>query len=128
MSETNVPAEFADELVSVCRTAVGDELRSITYFTENDFDQLYLRSDLDRTADLLGFAEIERNGFRADQMYRNSQLGGYRATIRVFEHGYLTRVILDQQGVWVTTDSLSMERFEELSTAVKAVLRAHADE
>ena len=128
MSENSVSEEFADELVSVCRAAVGDELRSITYFTEDELDQLYLRSDLDRTADLLGFAEIERNGFRADQMYRNSQLGSYRATIRVFEHGYLTRVILDQQGVWVTTDSLSMERFEELSTAIKAVLRAHADD
>jgi hypothetical protein len=128
MSGNSVPGQFADELVSVCRTAVGDELRSITYFTDDDFEQLYLRSDLDRTADLLGFAEIERNGFRADQMYQNSQLGSYRATIRVFEHGYLTRVILDQQGVWVTTDSLSMERFEELSTAIKAVLRAHADD
>lgn len=127
MSTYSTETRLVDELVSVCRTAVGDELRSVTYFTEDDLEQIYLRSDLDRTADLLGFAELERAGFRADQLYRNSQLGTYRATIRIFERGYLTRVIFDRQGVWVTTDSMSMERFEELSTAIKAVLRTHAD-
>lgn len=123
MSEHSMRSRLADELISVSRTAVGDELRSVTYFTDDDFEQLYLRSDLDRTADLTGFAEIERVGFRADQLYRNTQLGAYRATIRLFEHGYLTRVIDGDQGVWVTTDSMSMERFEELSTAIKATLR-----
>lgn len=122
MSEHSTDSRFGDELISACRTTVGDELRSVTYFTEDELEQLYLRSDLDRTADLTGFAEIERVGFRADQLYRNTQLGAYRATIRLFERGYLTRVIHGQQGVWVTTDSMSMERFEELSTAIKVIL------
>jgi hypothetical protein len=113
---------FEDELISACRTGIGDELRSITFFTDHDVEQLYLRSDLERTADLTGFAEIERAGFRADDLYRNSQLGDYRATVRMFDHGYLTRVIHGRTGVWVTTDSMSMERFEELASAVKPIL------
>lgn len=127
MSDATIDPTLVDELKSVCRTTVGDELRSITYFTEDDVEQLYLRSDLDRTADLMGFAELERSGFQADQLYTNSQLGTYEATIRLFENGYLTRVIKGNQGVWVTTDSMSMDRFEELSTAIKSVLGEYGD-
>lgn len=116
-----IDSELADELLSVCRTAVGDELRSITYFTEETVAQVYLRSDLDRTADLIGFADHERMGFRSQAAYRNTQLGEYEATIRLFENGFLTRVIHDEHGVWVTTDSISIDRFEELSTALKSV-------
>ncbi|WP_306054699.1 DUF7522 family protein [Natronococcus wangiae] len=122
MGRESVDSRFADELRSVCRTTVGDELRSITYFTEDDVEQVYLRSDLSRTADLVGFAEQERMGFRSQSAYRNSQLGEYEATIRMFENGYLTRVIEEPHGVWVTTDDMSMDRFEELTTALKAVL------
>lgn len=128
MSGSELDDALADELISACRTGVGDELRSLTYFTDDEVDQLYLRSDLDRTADLTGFAEIERTGFRADELYRNSQLGEYRATVRMFEHGYLTRVVYDRTGVWITTDSMSMERFEELSSSVKPILAAHVDD
>ncbi len=122
MNDQVVDPEFADELITVCRTVVGDELRSVTYFTDEEVGQLYLRSDLDRTADLVGFAELERGGFRADQLYRDSQLGEYHATVRMFDNGYLARVIAGEHGVWVTTDSMSMERFEELSTALKRSL------
>lgn len=117
----------ADEFISVCRTGVGDELRSITYFTENQVEQVYLRSDLDRTADLVGFAELERDGFRAEELYRNTQLGEYQATVRMFEHGYLTSVIYDDRGVWVTTDSMSIDRFEELSIALESVLAEYTN-
>lgn len=116
---------LADELLSVCRTTVGDELRSISYFTEDDLEQLYLRSDLDRTADLVGFAEHERLGFRSQSAYRNTQLGEYEATIRLFENGYLSRVIRGDHGVWVTVDDMSMERFEELTSALESVLEDH---
>ncbi|GAB7019221.1 DUF7522 family protein [Halostagnicola bangensis] len=122
MSDGSISRELSGELESVCRTAVGDELRSITYFTEDDVDQLYLRSDLEQTADLVGFAEHEALGFRSQSAYRNSELGAYEATIRMFENGYLTRVIAGDAGVWVTTDPLSIERFEELSTALRSVL------
>lgn len=116
---------LTEELASACRTVIGDELRSITYFTNETVEQIYLRSDLERTADLTGFAELERAGFRAEKLYVNSELGAYQATVRMFERGYLTRVIHGQHGVWVTTDSMSMERFEELSSSVQSILAAH---
>ncbi|WP_049928096.1 DUF7522 family protein [Halopiger goleimassiliensis] len=120
-----IEQELVDELLSACRTTVGDELRSITYFTEDDVEQLYLRSDLDRTADLVGFAEHERLGFRSQSAYRNTQLGEYGATIRMFENGYLSRVIRGDHGVWVTTDDMSMERFEELTSTLESILEDH---
>lgn len=115
-----------EELVSACRTAVGEELRSITYFTEGVTEQLYLRDDLEADADLVGFAENERLGFRSQSTYRGSELGEYRFTIRVFEGGYLTRVIVDDRGVFVTTDPMSVSRFEELAAAVRGVLTEYA--
>lgn len=127
MTDTEQDGTLAEELVSVCRTVVGDELRSITHFTEAEVDQIYLRADLDQTADLIGFAEIERHGFESSDLYRGTQLGEYRATVRMFENGYLTRVIAGNTGVWVTTNSMSMDRFEELSSALKPVLREHQD-
>lgn len=116
--------EHREELLSAARTATGDELRSLTYFTDDDVTQLYLREDLDRTADLVGFAENERHGFHAQAMYANTQLGDYRFTVRVFENGYLTRVIANDHGVWVTTDSMEVDRFEELASALAAILRS----
>ncbi|MEY7850350.1 hypothetical protein AB7C87_14260 [Natrarchaeobius sp. A-rgal3] len=122
MDDLALERAFGDELIGGCRTTVGDELRSITYFTEDGVEQLYLRSDLEQTADLVGFADHERLGFRSQSAYRNTQLGGYGATIRMFENGYLTRVIRGDHGVWVTTDDLSMERFEELSSVLASIL------
>ena len=72
----------------------------------------------------MGFAELERLGFRSAVDYERSELGPYRFTIRVFEHGYLTRVIVGDHGVWVTTDGMPVDRFEELASALMAVLRA----
>lgn len=117
-----ISAEQASSLHSVCRTTVGDELRSITYFTPNDVEQIYLRTDLERTADLTGFAEVERMGYESQAAYRNSQLGEYRGTVRMFENGFLTRVISGEHGVWVTTDGMSIDRFEELVVALRSVL------
>ncbi|WP_144799416.1 DUF7522 family protein [Halorubrum depositum] len=121
---THVPDSNAEELLSASRTATGDELRSLTYFTDDDVEQLYLRSDLSRTADLVGFAESERHGFHAQSLYANTQLGDYQFTVRVFENGYLTRVIANGHGVWVTTDSMEMDRFEELASALASLLRS----
>jgi len=118
------PADHVDELLSAARTATGDELRSLTYFTEADIDQLYLRSDLSRTADLVGFAENERQGFHAQSLYADTQLGDYHFTVRVFENGYLTRVIANDHGVWLTTDSMEIDRLEELANALATILRS----
>lgn len=115
-------APDGDALIRAARTATGDELRSVTYFNESAVEQLYLREELDRTADLVGFAESERHGFHARSLYRDTQLGAYQFTVRVFANGYLTRVIANGHGVWVTTDSMEIDRFEELAAALRALL------
>jgi hypothetical protein len=114
--------DLADQLVSTCRTTVGDELRSITYFTEDDEDQIYLRDDLEPGADIVGFADNERLGFRTQAVYQNTELGNYRFNIRVFEYGYLTRVIVGDHGAFVTTDEMEVNRFRELASAMESVL------
>ncbi|WP_226013509.1 DUF7522 family protein [Halomicrobium salinisoli] len=123
MSSTHLSDEHEDELISAARTAVGDELRSIAYFTEDAVDQIYLREDLEQGADLVGFAENERLGFRSQQAYTDTELGDYQFTIRIFDHGYLTRVIAGDHGVWITTDEMAIDRFEELASALGALLR-----
>lgn len=114
--------ETAAELVSACRTAIGDQLRSLTYFTETDFEQLYLRSDLEPDADLAGFVDYESLGFGAHTAYRGSELGEYRFTIRMFEKGFLVRITTEAEGVFLTTDGLTLKDFEEVATAVRALL------
>jgi hypothetical protein len=113
-----------DELVSACRTATGDSLRSVTYFTPTEFEQVYLRSDLERDADLESFVAVEQRGFDAEEAYRKSELGDYDFTIRVFDAGYVTRVVNpeEEDGVFVTTDALAMNGFEEVASAIKSVL------
>lgn len=123
---TGLPSEeFEQELVSAARTAIGDELRSITYFTREAYEQVYLRSDLEQDADLAAFAANERLGFTSQMTYGDSELGEYLFTIRVFDSGYLTRVITGNHGAFVTTDELHMDLFEEVATAIRSVLREH---
>ena len=122
MSADSLTDELETELQSAARTVVGDELRSVTYFTEDDVEQVYLRSDLEASADLVGFADTERLGFRSQMEYAGTELGEYEFTIRVFEHGYLTRVIVGDRGVFVTTDAMARDRFEELAAAMGGVL------
>ena len=115
----------ADRLIRAGRTTIGDNLRSVTYFTRDDFEQLYLRSDLEQDADLTGFVDYESLGFEAPSAYRGSELGEYRFTIRVFENGYLIRVNTSDEGVFVTTDNLTIRSFEEVATAIAEVLAGH---
>jgi hypothetical protein len=114
--------DLGEQLVSACRTSVGDELRSVTYFTEDEEDQLYLREGLEADADLVGFADNERLGFRTQAVYHDTELGEYLFNIRTFERGYLTRVIVDDHGAFVTTDEMEMDLFKELASAVRSVL------
>ncbi|MFW6354166.1 MAG: DUF7522 family protein [Verrucomicrobiota bacterium] len=78
---------------------------------------------LEASADLVGFADTERLGFQSQMDYQGTELGEYEFTIRVFEHGYLTRVIVGDRGVFVTTDEMARDRFEELAAAMRGVLR-----
>ena len=123
MSADLIPGEFADVIVTTCRTAVGDSCRSVTYFTRDDYEQLYLREDLARDADLSTFIGNEWRGFKTTQSaYEGSELGTYRYTIRVFDNGFLIRVTSEREGVFVTTDGLTLKDFEELATAIDSVL------
>ena len=114
----------AEQIVTTARTATGDSLRSVTYFTRSDFDQLYLRDDLEQDADLNTFVGHEWRGYRETQnAYQNSELGRYKFTVRAFENGYLLRVAVDRKGVLITTDGLSMQSYEEIAEALQRMLR-----
>ncbi|WP_436924734.1 DUF7522 family protein [Halosimplex amylolyticum] len=114
--------ELESELVSVCRTAIGDDIRSITYFTVDDYEQLYLRSDLEQDANLEPFVANERLGFTSQQTYEETELGEYKFNIRVFEWGTITRTIVGDLGVFVTTDPLKLDEFSEVDQSIRTVL------
>lgn len=121
-SASLVDSDLEERLERACRTTVGDSLRSITYFTPEAFQQVYLRTDLESDADLTGFVEQASDGFRARAAYRGSELGDYQYTMRVFDRGYLVRVTGDGAGAFVTTDGMTLQRATELATALKGVL------
>jgi hypothetical protein len=129
MESDLLSAELADQVVTTARTATGDSLRSVTYFTRTDFDQLYLRDDLERDADLSTFVGHEWRGYReTDNAYQTSELGAYNFTVRAFENGYLLRVATDRRGVLITTDGLSMQSYEEIAEALRRMLQKHNDD
>ncbi|GGL29943.1 hypothetical protein GCM10009037_12060 [Halarchaeum grantii] len=115
--------EARERLRIIARTAVGDSLRSVTYFTRTDFEQVYLRSDLERDADLSSFIGAEWQSFQLTQdTYGASELGDYQYTIRAFENGYLLRVTTDREGVFITTDGLTMTDVESCASALEETL------
>lgn len=111
-----------EALTRACRAAIGDGVRSIVYFTRDGFEQVYLREDLSAAANLETFVENERVGFDRRDTYAGSELGAYEYTIHGFEGGFLIRVIAEDRGAFVTTDPLSVARFEDVVTAVRDVL------
>ncbi len=120
---TDTPPEaLASELERAARTAIGDGLRSLTYFTGDAEEQVYLREGLSADADVAGFADTERLGFRSQYDYGDSELGAYRFTVRAFERGYLTRVIVGDHGAFVTCDEMPIDRFSEVASALRSVL------
>ena len=115
--------ETADTIVTICRTALGDHLRSVTYFTRDDYEQLYLREGLSRDADLMTFIGNEWYGFQVTEgSYSDSELGRYKYTIRVFDNGYLVRYTTEHDGVFLTSDGLTTRRFDEVYAALKETL------
>lgn len=118
-----LPDEAAERLVSLCRRALGDGLRSVTYFTPDEFDQLYLRDDLERDADLASFIGVEwREAEITQNAYEHTELGEHEYTIRAFSNGYLVRVGTEHDGVFATTDQLSIESFESVADQLRALL------
>lgn len=114
--------ERAEQLTAAARTSLGDTLRSVTYFTPSEFEQMYLRSDLDADADLTGFVELARDGFHAETAYTGSELGAYSYTVRVFDRGHLVRLTSDEEGVFLTADTLTIRRAEEVASALEGML------
>jgi hypothetical protein len=121
-----VDPSLEEQLVSACRTAVGDSLRSVTYFTPDAYEQVYLRSDLEADADLAASVEHESEGFDIQSAYTETELGSYQYTLRVFENGFVTRVITDDHGVFVTTDGITVRRSKEVTEAIRSTLKVTA--
>lgn len=115
--------ETADEIVRTCRTAIGDEVRNVTFMTEDDYEFLYLRDDVDRVEEETGFIDTEQRGFASQRTYGWSDLGDYEYTIRSFEQGFIGRVIENNRGVYVTADALTIEAFTEAADAIQELLR-----
>ena len=114
--------DVTDSLVAACTDVAGDALRSIVYFTADEFDQLLLRDYLSAEADIQSFVENERVGFDRIPTHDGSELGRYRYTLQRFDAGYLLRVVTDTHGVFVTTNQLSLEEYDALATAVQSEL------
>lgn len=103
---------------------MGDELRSVTYLGPNEVEHLYTRKDLAQAEDSLAFLESERDGLRSEQEYGWSDLGEYRYTIRAFEDGFLGRVVSGDHGIYITTDSVTIGDFNEVSETIRKLLES----
>ena len=101
---------------------MGDTRRSVTYFTPDGYEQVYLRDDLAADADVGRFVDHESNGFDSHDAFSSSELGGYSFTVHGFENGYVTRVTTREEGVFVTADSLTIHRSEEVAAALGELL------
>jgi len=128
------PTPSSDSVVSAARTTLGDSLRSVITFTPGDYDVVDLRHDL--ADDPVGrrlrseFVDIERFGFTSQGRFNRLSaehgtepgIGEYVATIRAFTNGFVTRVIVGDHGVLVTTDEFDIGTFEELAVALRTLL------
>lgn len=125
MESTLLPDSTAERLVDTCRDLAGDRLRSVTFFTRDDFDQLYLRDDLERGADLSSFIGLEwRESGITEDAYHGTELGEHEYTLRAFKNGYLLRVSVGSDGAFVTTDGLTLSGFEDLAAAMTAIIES----
>ncbi|WP_117592033.1 DUF7522 family protein [Haloprofundus halophilus] len=128
--------DFADSIVYLVRTALGDALRSVIYFTPDEFEVLYLRSGLyaddpSRVRSVKEpLVENERLGFSSQETYQDlfgdestePDIGEYEYTIRVFSKGFVCRVLVDDHGVIVTTDELDIAEFEAQAVSLRSLL------
>ncbi|WP_435359419.1 DUF7522 family protein [Haloarchaeobius sp. DFWS5] len=124
-----------EQIVAACRTGFGDVLRSVVSFTPTDWEVLYTRADLEEDPASLEarkarMVENERLGFDSQGTYRSlakrddiaAAFGTYYLTIRAFEHGYLGRVIVGDTGVFVTTDEMNIDAFEDVAKTLRSIL------
>ncbi len=141
MSETGINETFAQEIATTCRTGVGDTLRSVIHFTPDSSELLYLRSDLyggDHEVAIERksvFVANERLGFDTHETYRRleekgaaPEIGKYELTIRAFSDGFVSRVIVGDHGVLLTSDNLPIADFEDVAVALRTQLADRVDE
>lgn len=136
MGDDIAPPDLAESIVNTCRVTLGDSLRSVVFFTPDDAELLYLRSDLyegdEERAQTVkyAFVENERLGFTSQETYKElatqpltePDIGLYEFTIRVFSDGFVSRVIVGDHGVLLTTDSLDIASFEDKAVAIRKML------
>lgn len=123
MEHRLITEDRADQLVRTARTVMGERCRSVTYFTRDDYEQVYLREDLERDADLSSFIGVEwREAEITGDAYKHTELGDHLYTLRAFENGYLVRVTTSHDGVFVTTDGITLQGFDEVSSALSSLL------
>lgn len=131
---TDIDGEAAESIRSAARTGLGDELRSVVYFTPAQFDVLYVRQDLyeseasarDAKSPLVAF---ERMGF-AEAPVRTAlsvegggpSIGPYEFTVRFHQDGFVVRAIEADAGVILTTDSMNVAAFEESILTIRRLL------
>jgi hypothetical protein len=130
---TGLDEELATALLSAARTGLGDELRSVLYFTPGAFDVLYVRSDLYEDVEAARVAkeqlvELERVGF-AEAPVRTAiagsqqpDIGDYSFTVRFHDNGFVVRVLGPDAGVLLTTDSMNVAGCREAATALGRLL------
>ena len=125
LSEEPLTDARADQLKTACRSAIGDDCRSVTYFDATNYMQVYLRGDLEQDADLMSFIGHEWHDYKTTtDTYAGSELGTYRYSIRVFENGFLVRVGIADSGVFVTTDGLKLKDFDSLVATISELLES----
>ena len=125
LSEEPLTDARADQLKTACRSAIGDDCRSVTYFDATNYMQVYLRGDLERDADLMSIIGHEWHDYKTTtDAYAGSELGTYRYSIRVFENGFLVRVGIADSGVFVTTDGLKLKDFDSLVATISELLES----
>lgn len=97
-----------DEFVEFLEDQAGSSLRVVTWYAEDDFGGLYLRSDLDREAVVERVRHLSERLMRADAPIEGSpleELGEEEATVQVREHAVILRFPLDgTEGLIVSLD------------------------
>ncbi|WP_224447392.1 DUF7522 family protein [Haloprofundus salilacus] len=134
--------DLTDSIVYIARTALGDALRSVIYFTPDEFEVLYLRPELyagdksrARTVkeplvenERLGFTLHETYNRLAEEAAPQPNIGEYEYTIRVFSEGILCRVLGGGHGVIITTDELDITEFEAQAVSLRSLLAETEEE
>lgn len=137
--ETRIDQSFAESVVAAARTSVGDDLRSVVYFTPAAFDVLYVRSDLYESPAAArpakaGLVEFERVGF-AERRERSAlsargatpTVGPYEFTVRFHADGFVVRVLTATAGVLLTVDDVDVAAFEDAVAAIRGFLEGDGD-